>query len=157
MHQQYLLHLLQLLPLRHLLHLLPLKSPTGLAMDGSAGSLTVSCSTFIRTSTSFLKNTQRRGVMWHMPHGIVLLTSPRNNNSCYLLFEQPSSFHFHATPCALILPLIPFSRPPLCYQANSSQDYPWESHHLLALSKSVYHSKCCNTKSFASPMLMHFS
>ena len=33
-----------------------------------------------------------------MPHGIVLLTSPRNNNSCYLLFEQPSSGHFHATP-----------------------------------------------------------
>ena len=34
-----------------------------------------------------------------MPHGIVLLTSPKNNNSCYLLFEQPSSGHFHAT-CA---------------------------------------------------------
>ena len=33
----------------------------------------------------------------------------------------------------------------------------WESHHLLALSKSVYHSKCCNAASCASPMLMHFS
>ena len=35
----------------------------------------------------------------------------------------------------------PFLRPPLCYQANSSQDCPWESHHLLALSKSVCYSK----------------
>ena len=32
-----------------------------------------------------------------------------------------------------------------------------ESHHLLALSKSVYHSKCCNATSCASLMLMHFS
>ena len=34
-----------------------------------------------------------------MLHGVVLHTSPKNNNSCYLLFEQPSSGHFHATPC----------------------------------------------------------
>ena len=33
----------------------------------------------------------------------------------------------------------------------------WESHHLQAISKSVYHSKCCNATSCASPMLMHFS
>ena len=37
--------------------------------------------------------------MWHMPHGVVLLTSPKNNNSCYLLFEQPASHLFQATPC----------------------------------------------------------
>ena len=37
--------------------------------------------------------------MWHMPHGIILLTSHKNNNCCYLLFEQPASHHFHATPC----------------------------------------------------------
>ena len=33
----------------------------------------------------------------------------------------------------------------------------WESHNLLALSKSVYHFKCCNATSCSSPMLMHFS
>ena len=34
-----------------------------------------------------------------MPHGIVLLATLKNNDNCYLLFEQPSSGHFHATPC----------------------------------------------------------
>ena len=37
--------------------------------------------------------------LWHMPHGIIFLTSLKSNNNCYLLFEQPSSCHFHATPC----------------------------------------------------------
>ena len=40
-----------------------------------------------------------RVLLWHMPHGIILLTSPRNNDSCNLLFEQPFSSHFHTTPC----------------------------------------------------------
>ena len=57
----------------------------------------------------------------------------------------------------LLLSLYPFSRPLLCYQANSSQDCPWKSHHLLALSKSVCYSKWSNATSCASPMLMHFS
>ena len=52
-----------------------------------------------------------------MPHGIILLTSPRNNDSCYLLFEQPFSGHFHATPCV--------------------SSYLWfPSHDLLAFTKS---------------------
>ena len=34
--------------------------------------------------------------LWNMPHGIILLISLMNNN-CYLLFEQPSSHHSHAT------------------------------------------------------------
>ena len=56
--------------------------------------------------------------MWHMPHGIILLTSPRNNNSCYLLFEQPYSGHFHITPCV--------------------SSYLWvPSHDLLAFTKSM--------------------
>ena len=38
-------------------------------------------------------------MVWHMPHGIILLTSPRNKDSCYLLFELLFSSHFHATPC----------------------------------------------------------
>ena len=37
--------------------------------------------------------------LWYMPHGIIFITSPKNNNSCYLLFEQPSSGHFYTTPC----------------------------------------------------------
>ena len=54
-----------------------------------------------------------------MPHGITLLTSPRNNDSCYLLFEQPSSDHFHAAPGA--------------------SSYLWfPSHDLLALTKSTH-------------------
>ena len=57
--------------------------------------------------------------LWHMPHGITLLTSPRNNDSCYLLFEQPFSGHFQATPCA--------------------SSYLWfPSHDLLALTKSTH-------------------
>ena len=50
-----------------------------------------------------------------------------------------------------------FSRPPPCYQANSSQDCPWKSHHLLTLSKSICNSKWSSATSCASPMLMHFS
>ena len=58
-------------------------------------------------------------MLWHMPHGIILLTSPRNNNSCYLLFQQLSSGHFHATPCIL--------------------SYLWfPSHDLLAFTKSTH-------------------
>ena len=54
-----------------------------------------------------------------MPHGIVLLTSLKNNNSCYLLFEQPSSGHFHATP--------------------RISSYLWfPSHDLLAFAKSTH-------------------
>ena len=37
-------------------------------------------------------------LVWHITHGIILQTSLKNN-SCYLLFEQPSSGHFHTTPC----------------------------------------------------------
>ena len=33
-----------------------------------------------------------------MPHGVTLLATPRNNDNCCLLFEQPSSGYFHATP-----------------------------------------------------------
>ena len=54
-----------------------------------------------------------------MPHGIVLLATLNNNDNCYLLFEQPSSGHFHATPCV--------------------SSYFWfPSHDLLALSKSTH-------------------
>ena len=35
-----------------------------------------------------------------MPHGIILLTSLKNNDNCYLLFKQPPSHHSHATSCA---------------------------------------------------------
>ena len=38
-------------------------------------------------------------LVWHMPHGIALLATPKNGNSYYLLFEQPSSRHFHAISC----------------------------------------------------------
>ena len=48
--------------------------------------------------------------------------------------------------------VVPFSQLPLCYQAHSSQDCPWESHHLLALSKSVCYSKGSNTTFCASPL-----
>ena len=52
-----------------------------------------------------------------MPHGIVLLATLKNNDNCYLLFEQLSSGHFHATPCV--------------------SSYLWfPSHDLLALTKS---------------------
>ena len=55
--------------------------------------------------------------------------------------------------CFLLSPfLVPSSRPPLCYQANSSQDCPWKSHHLLALSKSLCYSKKSNATSCASPL-----
>ena len=67
-------------------------------MDGSSGNLTDSCSKYSRTSTSSLKNTQKMEVMCHMPHGITLI-SPKNNNSCYLLSEQPASHLLQATPC----------------------------------------------------------
>ena len=44
---------------------------------------------------------------------------PRINNSCYMLFEQPSSGRFHATPCV--------------------SSYLWfPSHDLLALTKSTH-------------------
>ena len=35
--------------------------------------------------------------LWHMPHGITLLATPKNGNNYLLLFEQPSSGLFHAT------------------------------------------------------------
>ena len=38
--------------------------------------------------------------MWHIKHGTILHTSLKNNNNCYLLLEQPSSHHSHATSCA---------------------------------------------------------
>ena len=41
----------------------------------------------------------KKNMMWHMPHGITLLATPKNNVNFCLLFEQPSSGHFHATPC----------------------------------------------------------
>ena len=49
--------------------------------------------------------------------------------------------------------LTTYSRPP----SQLLTRHLGESYHLLALSKSVYHSKCCHTTSCASPMLMHFS
>ena len=54
-----------------------------------------------------------------MPHSIVLLATLKNNDNCYLLFEQPSSCHFHATPCIS------------CYLWFPSYD-------LLALTKSTH-------------------
>ena len=38
--------------------------------------------------------------LWHIPHGIVLRATIKNNNNSHLLFEQPSSRHSHATSCA---------------------------------------------------------
>ena len=38
-------------------------------------------------------------LLWHMPHDIILLATPKNSNNYQLLFEQPSSGYFHATPC----------------------------------------------------------
>ena len=38
--------------------------------------------------------------LWHMPHSIVLLATLKNNDNCYLLFEQPYSHYSHATSCA---------------------------------------------------------
>ena len=35
-----------------------------------------------------------------MRRAALFLTSPRNNDSCYLLFEQPFSGNFHTTPCS---------------------------------------------------------
>ena len=50
---------------------------------------------------------------------IVLLTTLKNNDNCYLLFEQPSSGHFHATSCV--------------------SSYLWfPSHDLLARTKSTH-------------------
>ena len=37
--------------------------------------------------------------VWHMPHGITLLATPKNGNNYYLLFKQPSSRRFHSTFC----------------------------------------------------------
>ena len=37
--------------------------------------------------------------LWHMPHGIALLATPKNGNNYYLLLEQPSSRRFHAQSC----------------------------------------------------------
>ena len=57
--------------------------------------------------------------VWQLPHDITLLTSHRNNDCCYLLFEQPFSGHLHATPCA--------------------SSYLWfPSHYILALTKSTH-------------------
>ena len=39
------------------------------------------------------------GKLWHMSHGITLLATPKNGHNYYLLFEQPSSRHSHATSC----------------------------------------------------------
>ena len=67
-------------------------------------------------------------VMWHMPHGIILLTSPRNNDSCYLLFEQPFSSHFHGTPCVssylwfLSHDLLAFTKSPHCQFSPRSKE-----------------------------------
>ena len=58
-------------------------------------------------------------VLWHMPHGIILLATLKKNDNCYLLFEQPSSGHLHATPCV--------------------SSYLWfPSHDLLALNNSTH-------------------
>ena len=54
-----------------------------------------------------------------MPHDIVLLATLKNNDNCYLLFEQPSSGYFHTTPFV--------------------SSYLWfPSHDLLALTKSTH-------------------
>ena len=37
-----------------------------------------------------------RFVLWHMPHGINLLATPKNNYSYYLLCEQPSPGRIHS-------------------------------------------------------------
>ena len=58
--------------------------------------------------------------LWHMPDGITLLATPKNGNNYYLLFEQPSSGHCHATPCV--------------------SSYLWSpSHDFLAFTKSSRH------------------
>ena len=71
---------LHLLHNRHLQHLRPERNPTELTVDELVGIQTISCSRYIRTSTSSLKIRQGRGVMWHMPHGIFLLAAPKNAN-----------------------------------------------------------------------------
>ena len=43
-----------------------------------------SCSTPQGTMSTSFKHLQRRGVMWHMPHGISLHTTLKNSNSYYL-------------------------------------------------------------------------
>ena len=74
-----------------------------------------------------------------MPHGITLLTSPRNNDSYYLLFEQPFSGQFHATACA--------------------SSYLWfPSHDLLALTKSThchFSSRLKGTNASSSSSYLH--
>ena len=53
--------------------------------------------------------------VWHMPHCIFLLATPRNGNIYCLLSEQPSSHDFHATSCALL----PFSN--FCASTKSTR------------------------------------
>ena len=63
--------------------------------------------------------------LWHMPHSVVLLTSPKNNNSCYPLFEQPSSGHFqrHLASHPTSAPLLTTSSPlPSPLTVTSRQD-----------------------------------
>ena len=73
--------------------------------------------------------------LWHMPHGIILRNSSRNNDSCYLLFEQPFSSHFHATPCVssylwfLFHDLLAFTKSSHCHFSPRSKELT----HLLAL------------------------
>ena len=50
-----------------------------------------------------------------MPHGIILLATPKNAKSNYLLSEQPSNHDSHATSCALI----PFSN--FCASTKSTR------------------------------------
>ena len=92
--------------------------------------------------------------LWHIPHGIILLASPRNNNSCYLLFEKPPSGYFHATLCVssyLWLPshdLLAFTKSTHChfslrseetngFSSSSSYLHSWcIPHNLLSVTKS---------------------
>ena len=39
--------------------------------------------------------------VWHMPHGIFLLDTPKSTNIYHLLSEQPSKHDSHATYCIL--------------------------------------------------------
>ena len=99
-----------------------------------------------------------------MPHGVILLTSPRSNNSCYLLFEQPSSGHFHATPCVssylwfpshdllLIirsnLPYLSPSKPGMNFYLISQMTFP----HLTSNSMLCDNTYLCPRTLFSSPI-----
>ena len=82
-------------------------------------SMLVACYGFVH-GNDIVTNTYEIPVcLWHMPHGIILLATLKNNDNCYLLFEQPSSGHFHASTCV--------------------SSYLWfPSHDLLALTKSTH-------------------